>query len=126
VLLAAADSYEEAKLRHLAAIVPSVAVRSDVSPADGVWVSKLATRLTWRQLLVLGIFARLPERQPRLDDFDRDTAAREPLPGALALEIEELATLGWSGRSAPTWSAFSTPSVASRRECGRSTCERGG
>jgi hypothetical protein len=97
VLLHAADAYQELKLRHLAAIVPALAARPDVSAADGMWITELASRLTWRQLVVLAIFAELPEKQPTLDDFDRDVVGREPLPGMLAEEIEELTAIGLLG-----------------------------
>jgi hypothetical protein len=97
VLLHAADAYQEAKLRHLAAIVPALAVRPDVSAADGMWITELASRLTWRQLIVLAIFAALPDEEPTLDDFDRDPGRHEPLPGMFAEEIEELAAIGLLG-----------------------------
>jgi hypothetical protein len=57
VLLQAANAYQERKLRHLGAILPSLAVRPDISPADGHWLTQLADRLTWRQFAVLAIFA---------------------------------------------------------------------
>jgi hypothetical protein len=97
VLLHAADAYQESKLRHLAAIVPALAARPDVPAADGMWITELASRLTWRQLVVLAIFAALPEEEPTLDDFDRDVSGREPLPGMFAEEIEELTAIGLLG-----------------------------
>jgi hypothetical protein len=62
VLLHAADAYQELKLRHLAAIMPALAFRSDVSTTDGHWITDLASRLTWRQLVVLAIFADPPSK----------------------------------------------------------------
>jgi len=97
VLLHAADAYQESKLRHLGAIVPALAARPDVSAADGMWITELASRLTWRQLVVLAIFAELPDVEPTLDDFDREVAGREPLPGMFAEEVEDLAATGLLG-----------------------------
>lgn len=97
VLLHAADAYQELKLRHLAAILPALAVRSDVSAADGHWIADLASRLTWRQLVVLAIFADPPEKDFLRHDVDQDVQGRSPLPGMFGDEIEELATLGLIG-----------------------------
>ncbi|HEV2974518.1 MAG TPA: hypothetical protein VGX69_05920 [Solirubrobacteraceae bacterium] len=97
VLLHAADAYQELKLRHLAAIVPALAARPDVPAADGHWITDLAGRLTWRQLIVLAIFRDPPEQVLMHRDIDQDVQGRQPLPGVLADEVEELATLGLIG-----------------------------
>jgi hypothetical protein len=97
VLLHAADAYQELKLRHLAAIVPALASRPDVPAADGYWITDLASRLTWRQLVVLAIFQDPPEQVLMQQDIDQDVQGRQPLPGVLADEVEELAALGLIG-----------------------------
>lgn len=97
VLLHAADAYQELKLRHLAAIVPALAARPDVPAADGYWITDLASRLTWRQLVVLAIFRDPPEQVLMHHDIDQDVQGRQPLPGVLADEVEELAALGLIG-----------------------------
>lgn len=97
VLLHAADAYQELKLRHLAAIVPALAFRPDVSAADGHWITDLASRLTWRQLVVLAIFADSPEQELMLRDIDQDVSGRNVVPGTLADEVDELGALGLLG-----------------------------
>ena len=57
----------------------------------------LVANLPGRQLLVLPTFAGLPEKEPTLDDFDRDVTGRTPLPGTFAEEIEELTATGLVG-----------------------------
>lgn len=97
VLLKAANAYQERKLRHLGAILPSLAFRPDVSAADGDWLSRLADRLSWRQLVVLSIFAQPPENQLAMRDIDQDeSGSRGPSVG-LREEVEELGTLGLLG-----------------------------
>jgi hypothetical protein len=97
VLLQAANAYEERKLRHLGAILPSLAVRPDVSPADGHWLARLADRLTWRQLVVLSIFAEPPEERVRQRDIAREEGHAAGPTGGLRQEVEELATFGLLG-----------------------------
>ena len=97
VLLHAADAYQEMKLRHLGAVMPALAVRPDVSPADGHWIADLASRLTWRQLVVLAIFIDPPEKELSLRDIDQDTTGSRIPAGTLADEVEELGDLGLLG-----------------------------
>ena len=97
ILLHAADAYQELKLRHLAAIMPALAFRLDVSAADGHWITDLASRLTWRQLVVLAIFADPPERELTRRDIDQDVNGRNVVPGTLTDEVDELGTLGLLG-----------------------------
>ena len=99
VLLEAANAYQERKLRHLGAILPSLAVRPDVSPADGHWIARLADRLTWRQLVVLAIFADPPEQRLSQRDIDQDVSGSTPLQTGLGEEVEELRTLGLLGEA---------------------------
>ena len=97
VLLQAANSYQERKLRHLGAIFPNLATRPDVSPADGHWLSRLADRLTWRQLELLAVFANPQEERLIMRDVEHDqTGHRLPTPG-LREEVEELGNLGLLG-----------------------------
>ena len=97
VLLQAANAYQERKLRHLGAILPSLAVRQDVSAADGHWLARLADRLTWRQFVVLAIFAEPPEERVLQRDIDRDEGRAAGPAGGLRQEVEELATFGLLG-----------------------------
>jgi hypothetical protein len=97
VLLHAADAYQELKLRHLAAIMPALAFRPDVSAADGHWITDLASRLTWRQLVVLAIFADPPEQELMRRDIDQDINGRNVVPGTLTDEVAELGALGLLG-----------------------------
>jgi hypothetical protein len=98
ILLQAANAYQELKLRHLGAILPSLAVRSDVSAADGHWLTRLADRLTWRQFVVLAIFAEPPEEQRIIQrDVARSEGHAAGPTGGLRQEVEELATLGLLG-----------------------------
>ena len=97
ILLQAANAYQERKLRHLGAILPSLAVRPDVSPADGHWLARLADRLTWRQFVVLAIFADPPDERLSLRDIDQDVSGGAGPTGGLRQEIEELGTFGLLG-----------------------------
>lgn len=97
VLLQAANAYQERKLRHLGAILPSLAVRPDVSPADGHWIARLADRLTWRQLVVLAIFAEPPENRILQRDVARDVGHAVGPTDGLSQEVEELGTFGLLG-----------------------------
>lgn len=97
VLLQSANAYQERKLRHLGAILPSLAVRPDVTPADGHWLARLADRLTWRQLVVLAIFAEPPETRLIQRDIDQDVSGGIGPTAGLRQEVEELATFGLLG-----------------------------
>jgi hypothetical protein len=124
VLLQAANAYQERKLRHLGAILPSLAFRSDVSPADGHWLSRMADRLSWRQLVLLAIFADPPEEQLLRRDVDQDEGGTDGPSAGLREETEELGTLGLMGvttgdgdvvRAGATWgstgSIWGTPTA---------------
>jgi hypothetical protein len=104
-LRAAADAYEERKLRHIAAIFPSVALRTDISSADAHWLVRIAEQLSWRQMVVLSIMSapppdrleaqRLVEREGSRSDEVRGRRCSSP---ALAEEIEDLGRLGLLGQ----------------------------
>jgi hypothetical protein len=96
VLLHAADAYQEMKLRHLAAIVPALAARSDIAAADGHWITDLASRLTWRQLLLLAIFTDPPTETLMLHGIDQDVSRTQP-PGILSDEVRDLGAQGLLG-----------------------------
>lgn len=107
VLLQAANAYQELKLRHLAAILPSVAVRSDVSAADCHWLVRLTERLTWRQLVVIAIFYDPPSEEWLLERVDMRAGT-----DSMREEVNDLAQLGLLGvldteenvvRSGGTW-----------------------
>ncbi len=97
VLLHAADAYQELKLRHLAAIMPALAFRPDVSAADGHWITDLASRLTWRQLVVLAIFIDPPEEILVRHGIEQDVTGRNQPPGTLSDEVRELGGIGLLG-----------------------------
>jgi len=97
ILLQAANAYQERKLRYLGAILPSLAVRSDVSPADGHWLARLADRLSWRQLVVLAIFADPPEQMLAEREYDWDQRQSAGPTGGMSEEATELANLGLLG-----------------------------
>jgi hypothetical protein len=104
-LRAAADAYEECKLRHIAAIFPSVALRDDISAGDAHWLVKTAERLSWRQMVVLSIIADPPAGQmttqrlaEREEGGRREPRGRRCASGALAEEVEDLGHLGLLGQ----------------------------
>lgn len=97
LLLHAANAYQERKLRHLGAILPSLAVRPEISPADGHWLTLLTDRLTWRQLVVLSVFHDPPTDRFSARDIDRDEGAARGPAGSIRDEIEELGTFGLLG-----------------------------
>jgi hypothetical protein len=97
VLLHAANAYQESKLRHLGAILPSLAVRPDVSAADGHWLIQLADRLTWRQLVVLSIFSDPPAECIAERDVHHEESGDRGPTGGLRDEVEELGALGLVG-----------------------------
>src|SRR5262249_41172125 len=57
VLWAAAQSYEEAKVRHLGYLYASIAFDPSISPATANLLISLAERLTYRQMELLQVFA---------------------------------------------------------------------
>jgi len=97
VLLHAANAYQERKLRHLGAILPALAIRPEISAADGHWMTLLADRLTWRQLVVLSLFANPPSERFAQRDIDHDERGTRGPVGALRDEVEELGSLGLLG-----------------------------
>jgi hypothetical protein len=99
VLLQAANAYEERKLRHLGAILPSLAVRPDISPADGHWLARLADRLTWRQFVVLSIFSEPPEDKLARRDLDQEETGKSSLQTGLGEEAQELGSIGLLGEA---------------------------
>jgi hypothetical protein len=104
-LRAAADANEERKLRHIAAIFPYVALRTDVSSADAHWLVKIAEQLSWRQMVVLSIMSGPPterlEAQPlaeRRNSLSDEARGRRCASPALAEEVEDLGRLGLLGQ----------------------------
>lgn len=71
VLLSAADSFQEKKLRHLGAILPAASVRDDVSAADALWICRLVDRLSWRQLTVIALLLDPPTDELRSRDIEK-------------------------------------------------------
>jgi hypothetical protein len=81
----------------LGAILPSLAVRPDVSAADGHWLIQLADRLTWRQLVVLSIFSDPPAECIAERDVHHEESGDRGPTGGLRDEVEELGALGLVG-----------------------------
>lgn len=92
VLLHAANAYQDRKVPYLAALFASLAFRSDISPAYGHYLIRLADRLTYRQLCALAFFA---ERGESIDltrlEGDRQERGHRPFEQGLGRELDELA-----------------------------------
>jgi len=58
VLLHAAKCVPGAEASPSGSELPALAIRPEISAADGHWMTLLADRLTWRQLVVLSLFAK--------------------------------------------------------------------
>jgi hypothetical protein len=70
----------------------ALAFRREVSTADGHWITDIASRLTWRQLVVLAIFA-----DPLEQSLIQDVTGQKPAAGMLGDEVAELGVLGLLG-----------------------------
>jgi hypothetical protein len=86
VLLKARDSYDQRKAERLGELYAWLAFHPEISPSHGNYLIELASRLTYTQLLLLGVFAQSP---PWLSDW-QSTGAFTPLEMGLVAEIEEL------------------------------------
>jgi hypothetical protein len=86
VLLKARDSYDQRKAERLGELYAWLAFHPEISPSHGNFLIELASRLTYTQLLLLGVFAQPP---PWLPDW-QSTGAFTPLEMGLVAEIEEL------------------------------------
>ena len=100
VLLHAANAYQERKLRPSGSDTPG----AGDSPRDPGrrWalddpLGGLRPRLTWRQLVVLSLFANPPSKRFAKRDVDHDERGTRGPVGALRDEIEELGSLGLLG-----------------------------
>lgn len=99
VLLQVANSYEEARIRYIARLYASM-VFDEVDPAYGHFLVRMSERLSFRQLVLLCLV---------MDGIDPDllTAAGAPSADAyyfsedVAVELDELATLGLAGIGQP-------------------------
>lgn len=99
VLLQVANSYEEARIQYVARLYASI-VFDDLDPAYGHFLVRMSERLSFRQLVCLSLI---------MDGIDRDLliAAGAPTAGAyyfsedVAVELDELATLGLAGVGQP-------------------------
>ncbi|MET0600925.1 MAG: hypothetical protein ABW167_02955 [Baekduia sp.] len=104
-LRAAADANEERKLRHIAGIFPSVALREDVNTADAHWLVKTAEQLSWRQMVALSIVADPPSQRLREQALEKDgdesgeAQGRRCASPTLAEEVEDLGRLGLLGQT---------------------------
>jgi hypothetical protein len=75
VLLHARDAYEERKVRYLGYLFASIAFHKELSAAQANQLLALADRLTYRQLVLLSIFA-ADEERARLRDGDYREASQ--------------------------------------------------
>ncbi|MCA1709538.1 MAG: hypothetical protein LC808_42170 [Actinobacteria bacterium] len=87
VLLKARDSYEHRKAERLGELYAWLAVHPEIGPSHGNYLIELAGRLTYVQLLLLGIFAL--EDRSGLPDWE-STGTFSPLEIGLVAAIEEL------------------------------------
>ena len=94
VLLSAADSFQEKKLRHLGAILPAASVRVDVAAADALWICRVVDRLSWRQLTLIALLLNPPTDQLVLRDVQKDEGRERRASGAFMSEVEELTVYG--------------------------------
>lgn len=97
-LRAVADANEERKVRYIAGIFPSVAVRDDISAADAHWLVKAAEQLSWRQMLVLAIVADAPAERFKAQKLESEDRGLPCASATLAEEVEDLARLGLVGQ----------------------------
>jgi hypothetical protein len=90
VLIAAADAYEERKVRHLGSFYASLAFDATVPPADAHHLLHLAERLSFRQLCCIEFFA-----NPRPPDALIELTSSEETPfvrgDAVSAELDDLA-----------------------------------
>lgn len=134
LLLHAANAYQERKLRHLGAILPALAVRPEISAADGHWLTLLADRLTWQQFVILSVFYDPPEERFRARDVDHEEGGTGGQVGSIRDEVEELGFLGLLGvtnssgeivRQAARWARWrrsGVPQLASGSSRARAGC----
>jgi len=87
VLLKARDAYEQRKAERLGDLFAFIATRPDISPSHANYLLELADRLTYIQLLLLGIFAQ--ENRSQLPDWT-STGAFTPQEMGLVAAIEDL------------------------------------
>jgi hypothetical protein len=94
VLLRAGDSYEQKRVEYLGRLYASIAFRSEISPGYAHYLLRVADRLSYRQFLLLGLFANDDYRDVlrRLDRHlseARGTTSIRPDPATLA-ELDQL------------------------------------
>jgi hypothetical protein len=87
VLSKARDAYEQRKAERLGDLFAFIATRADITPAHANYLLELVGRLTYLQLLLLGIFAQ--DDRSRLPDW-ASTGAFTPQEMGLVAAIEEL------------------------------------
>jgi hypothetical protein len=68
---------------------------------DGHWITDLASRLTWRQLVVLAIFIDPPEEVLMHHSIDQDVNGRNRPLDTLSDEVRELGGIGLLGIKNP-------------------------
>jgi hypothetical protein len=98
-LRAAADANEERKVRHIAAIFPSVSLRADITAADAHWLVKVAEQLSWRQMVVLSVLADPPVDRFKTQQLEREDRGLPCASATLAEEVEDLGRLGLVGQT---------------------------
>jgi hypothetical protein len=98
VLRAAAESWEQRKVRYIGLLFASLAFRPDVDPAYANILLRLGQRLGYRALLLVAFFGRHTGENGLIEiDIARDEAGRLPLPAGLAHDLDEIGELGLLG-----------------------------
>lgn len=95
VLTKARDAYEQRKAERLGELAAFIAISPDISPPHANYLIELAGRLTYLQLLLLGLFAR-DDRSGTPDWVSSGLFTRYEM--GLVAAIEELAHLGLIAR----------------------------
>lgn len=96
VLLNAANAFEERKVELLARLYASLEFRSDVSPGHANYLLNLTDRLTYRQLVLLGVFSSPDTGRLSLIDAGREEGVRRTTDEILA-EMNEMSSVGVLG-----------------------------
>jgi hypothetical protein len=98
VLRAAADSWEQRKVRHIGLFYASLAFRSDVAPGYANTLLRVANGLAYRQLELLAFLSRHASDQClNYIDAPRAVKGRGVIPNGLSFELESMGDMGLVG-----------------------------
>jgi hypothetical protein len=99
VLRAAADAWEQRKVKHLGLFFASLAFRPDISPMYGNTLLRMAESMGYRQFQLMAFFRR-NSGDPRLGQIDRERGVRDRrLADGLSYELDGLGDYGVLGVS---------------------------